>query len=179
MTSKRLEFVFVNNFNLKNIVLLRSLLKLTFTIIQSQRKYELECDNRRKVESKVSELWAKLDQEQSLRSQLTHNTQYTNEKFACLEKQFATISEKLKTESENAVKLKKINAELTLNVSNKDKLVEEMSEKIEMFQRVNANQAHDIANLQNQLEKAHSSWIQINDRTQDLESNHSFIILFE
>ncbi len=153
-------------------------LKLTFTIIQAQRKYELECDNRRKVESKVSELWAKLDQEQSLRSQLTHNTQHTNEKFASLEKQFATISEKLKTESENAVKLKKINAELTLSHSNKEKLVEEMSEKIEMFQRVNANQAHDIANLQNQLEKAHSSWIQINDRTQELESNNSFIHSF-
>jgi hypothetical protein len=118
----------------------------------------------------VSELWAKLEQEQSLRSQLTHSTQHTNDKFIVLEKQFATISDKLKAESETGVKLKKLNAELTLNASNKEKIIDELSEKIEMFQRVNTNQALDIQNLQNQIDKAHNSWAQINDRTQDLES---------
>ena len=118
----------------------------------------------------MSELWAKLEQEQSLRSQLTHSTQHTNDKFIVLEKQFATISDKLKAESETGVKLKKLNAELTLNASNKEKIIDELSEKIEMFQRVNTNQALDIQNLQNQIDKAHNSWAQINDRTQDLES---------
>lgn len=120
-------------------------------------------------------MWAKLEQEQSLRSQLTHSTQHTNEKFSVLEKQFATLSEKLKSESENGTKLKKINAELTIGSNNHQKIIEEMNQKIEMFQRVNASQAHDIANLQNQLEKAHNSWVQINDRTQDMESRKQLI----
>lgn len=149
----------------KNVTVLRHDIK------EVQRKYELECDNRRKVEVKVSELWTKLEQEQSVRSQLTHTNQHTNEKFSVLEKQFASLSEKLKTESENGVKLKKLNAELTMNCNNKEKIINEMNEKIEMFQRVNTNQAHDIGSLQNQLEKAHNTWMQINDRTQDLESN--------
>ncbi|CAG2101932.1 unnamed protein product, partial [Medioppia subpectinata] len=166
-----------------NLVALRSeklevekaLTVLRHDIKEAQRKYELECDNRRKVEIKVSELWAKLEQEQSLRSQLTHSTQHTNDKFVVLEKQFATLSEKFKTESETAVKLKKLNAELTLNSSNKEKIIDELSEKIEMFQRVNTNQALDIQNLQSQMDKAHNSWAQINDRTQDLENRKQLI----
>ena len=166
-----------------NIVLLRceklelekNVTVLKHDIKEVQRKYELECDNRRKVETKMSELWTKLEQEQSVRSQLTHNNQHTNDKFSVLEKQFASLSEKLKTESENGVKLKKLNAELTINCNSKEKLINEMNEKIEMLQRVNTSQAHDIANLQNQLEKAHNTWIKINDRTQDLESRKQII----
>lgn len=121
-------------------------------------------------------MWTKLEQEQNLRSQLTHSAQVNNDKIACLEKQFAAISEKFKAETETNAKLKKSNAELTLSCNNKDKLVEEVTEKLEHLQRINTNQAHDIANLQSQLDKAHVNWMQLNDRTQDLESKIISII---
>jgi chromosome segregation ATPase len=139
---------------------------------KAHRKFEVENEIRRKAESKVNEIWAKLEQEQNMRSQLAQTSQHASEKIACLEKQFANISDKFKTESENNVKLKKANAELTLSCSNKEKLIEEMTEKIDMLQKVNTNQANDIANLQIQLDKAHVNWMQINGRTQDLESNN-------
>lgn len=144
--------------------------------LKAQRKLELECENRKKGEIKINELWTKLEQEQNLRSQLTHSAQVNNDKIACLEKQFAAISEKFKAETETNAKLKKSNAELTLSCNNKDKLVEEMTEKLEHLQRINTNQAHDIANLQSQLDKAHVNWMQLNDRTQDLESKIISII---
>lgn len=145
-----------------NNVLLKSF------ILQTHRKLSQELEARRKAESKANELWSKLEHEQNLKGQLALTASHATDKLNGLEKQLSTLQEKLKSEADSNAKLKKSNVELNINCGNKEKLVDELSAKIELLQNLNVSHSRDIGSLQSQLEKANTSWVQINDRIQDL-----------
>ncbi|RWS16484.1 rho-associated protein kinase 2-like isoform X1 [Dinothrombium tinctorium] len=134
-----------------------------------QRKLEFEIENRKKADAKVNESWSKIEQEQNLRSQLTLSLQITTDKLVALEKQLSSVSEKLKNESEANVKLKKANTELSHNCANKDNIIDEINEKNAAFEKLTSNQAQEISNLKNQLDKIHNSWLQSTALSKDLE----------
>ncbi|CAN7975000.1 unnamed protein product [Ixodes persulcatus] len=141
---------------------------------ESQRKYENECDNRRKLELKVQELWSKLECEQSSRAQLVAASQASSEKASGLEKQLWELNDKLKQEGDAVVKLKKANAELSLTVAARERACQELQEAVGALRGQLGSQERDLSNLQIQLEQEKSSWAV---RGQDLESRRQALQL--
>ncbi|EEC13851.1 Rho-associated kinase, putative, partial [Ixodes scapularis] len=147
---------------------------LSTASLQSQRKYENECDNRRKLELKVQELWSKLECEQSSRAQLVAASQASSEKASGLEKQLWELNDKLKQEGDAVVKLKKANAELSLTVAARERACQELQEAVGALRGQLGSQERDLSNLQIQLEQEKSSWAV---RGQDLESRRQALQL--
>lgn len=58
-----------------------------FSVFQSQRKWESECEIRRKAETQLIELRRKLEEEQNRRTREMNNNQHVNDKISVLEKQ--------------------------------------------------------------------------------------------
>jgi len=138
-------------------------------------------ESRRKAENKVNELWAKLSDEQTLRSQLTQNVQSSNDRITNLEKQLSILSEKFKNEADSNLKLKKNNAELSSSCENKEKQLDLLNQEMK---NIASNHVQEINNLKNQLE---SSWAQISSLIKDLDCKctsllrcnvNSFLFLF-
>lgn len=92
----------------KTIALLKHDLK------ETQRRFDNELDNRRKADAKVQELYSHIETEKNIRSQIAMSNQQLNDKVSSLEKQLQEVREKMKVESENSMKLKKLNAELAM-----------------------------------------------------------------
>ncbi|RWS31733.1 rho-associated protein kinase 2-like isoform X2 [Leptotrombidium deliense] len=144
---------------------------------EMQRKLDFEVEIRKKAEAKLNESCTKLEQEQNNRSQLTLSLQLTTEKFVDMEKQLSTISEKLKSESEANVKLKKMQTELSHNCANKDIVIGELNEKLFTLEALTTNQVQEMNNLKNQLDKTHNSLLQISSLNQELENRKHSIQL--
>ncbi|XP_073942118.1 rho associated coiled-coil containing protein kinase isoform X2 [Choristoneura fumiferana] len=91
----------------KDLALLRHDLK------EIQRKAEAEVETRRKAEMNYSEAKRRLEEEQNKRAKEMSHLQSYNDKINALEKQLTELREKLKQESDSAVKARKQAAELT------------------------------------------------------------------
>lgn len=148
----------------------KSLAVLRHDFKESQRKLEQEQELRKKAEQRANELWSKLEHDQNYRMQLSMNVQHANEQIAALEKQLTTVSEKHKFESEANIKLKKMNAELGLNIANREKTVEELTSKLSYVQEQNAKLTKDFSAMQAQLDKVQTSWTKATEKVQELES---------
>ena len=129
---------------------------------ESSRRFEQEIDLRIKAESKMKELAAKVEEIQSVRVQMAMNIQHSQEKITSMEKQLEVISEKLKVETEANVKLKKSNAELGLSHLNKENIIEELREKI------NLNEKNYVL-LESELERNKGVVIKSSEKIQELE----------
>ena len=151
-----------------NLELEKSVAMQRHDLKEANRLLELEVDARRKAESKVSELWTKIEQEQSVRQHIQMQCQHAGEKVGALEKQRTSLSEKLKSETESNGRLRKSNAELTGAMACQEKNSKEVNERLQQLQQVNAKQTQEISNLQAQVDKSHSLWLQANERLQEL-----------
>lgn len=98
----------------KNCEMEKTIAMLKHDLKECQRKYDNECENRKKAEAKVQELWTRIEHDQNLRAQLSVSSQQMNDKVSNLEKQIHELNEKIKIESENTLKFKKANTELLL-----------------------------------------------------------------
>lgn len=92
----------------------KSIAILTHDLKEAQRRFDNEVDNRRKAEAKVQELCSHIETEKNVRCQITSSNQQLIDKVASLEKQLQEVREKMKSESESYMKLKKSHAELQL-----------------------------------------------------------------
>ncbi|XP_076341075.1 rho-associated protein kinase 2-like [Tachypleus tridentatus] len=137
---------------------------------ESQRKLENEIESRKKGECNIQELRMKVEEEQVLRVQLSSLSQQASDKVASFDKQIRELNEMLKIETENNMKLKKTNHELSLTNATKDHNLQELSDKVTALQNTASSQAREILELQTTVEKERSLWSQATDRSNDLES---------
>ncbi|CAG5126387.1 unnamed protein product, partial [Candidula unifasciata] len=79
---------------------------------ETQRKLEVEADNRKKAEIMLKEKEKQLEYEFSTRQQITDNTVHSKEKISNLEKMVNDLKEKLRQEMESSNKQKKLYTEL-------------------------------------------------------------------
>lgn len=147
---------------------------LSHEVKESQRKYETECEHRRKADIKLQELWAKLECEQQSRSQLAAASQAASDKASALEKQLWELNDKLKQEADAGLKLKKSNAELALSVATRERACQELQETVGALRGQMGSQERDLSNLQIQLEQEKSTWA---SRVQELESRRQALQL--
>ena len=129
---------------------------------ESSRRFEQEIDLRMKAESKMKELAAKVEENQSQRVQMGINLQHSQEKITSLEKQLEIISEKLRLETEANVRLKKSNAELGLSHLNKENIIEELTAKIDVNDK-------NYSSLENEFERTKSTLSKATEKIQELE----------
>lgn len=151
-----------------NLELEKSVAMQRHDLKEANRLLELEVDARQKAELKMTELWSKIEQEQSVRQNLQLQYQHAGEKATTLEKQLTSIGEKLKSESETSSRLRKSNAELNCSLAVHEQTRKELNERVQQLQQVNAKQIGEIQNLQKQVDKSHSLWLQANERLQEL-----------
>lgn len=151
------------------LVLEKTVAVLKHDLKEAQRKLEQEHEFRHKLESKLSELSVKVDQESNYKTQLTINLQHSNEKILLLEKQIESLSEKLKIESEANVKLKKSNAELGLSHVNKENFITSLNSQIDHMNEQAAQLEGELVSLKTQHEKASSSLEKVSEKLAEVE----------
>ncbi|KAH6922928.1 hypothetical protein HPB50_020267 [Hyalomma asiaticum] len=178
-TLKQLETVSAQNEQATILVsenreLNKKMTLLSHEIKESQRKYETECELRRKAEIKLQELWSKLECEQQSRSQLATASQVASDKASALEKQLWELNDKLKQEADAALKLKKTNAELALSVATRERACQELQETVGALRGQMGSQERDLSNLQIQLDQEKTAW---SSRAQELESRRQALQL--
>lgn len=178
-TLKQLETVSAQNEQATLLVsenreLNKKMTLLSHEIKESQRKYETECEHRRKAEIKLQELWSKLECEQQSRSQLASASQVASEKASALEKQLWELNDKLKQEADAALKLKKANAELALTAATRERTCQELQETVGALRGQVGSQERDLSNMQIQLDQEKAAW---SSRAQELESRRQALQL--
>ena len=147
----------------KSITLIKHNLK------EAQRRADNEADIRRKVEALLAETKKKLEDEQNKRTREMNNNQQTNDKMNQLEKQVNELQEKLKAESENAAKQRKLVGELIVVKATSEQLQSELQGMLTGLQAQRDSLQKEVATLQSQLSQERSSRTQASDLTQELE----------
>lgn len=155
----------------KSITLIKHNLK------EAQRRADNEADIRRKVEALLTETKKKLEDEQNKRTREMNNNQQTNDKMNQLEKQVNELQEKLKAESENASKQRKLVGELIVVKATSEQLQSELQGMLTGLQAQRDNLQKEVATLQSQLSQERSSRNQASDLTQELETKLQSLLI--
>ncbi|RZF38553.1 hypothetical protein LSTR_LSTR006148 [Laodelphax striatellus] len=147
----------------------KSVTMLQHDFKETQRKWENETDLRRKAETHLNELRRKLEDEQNRRTREMNNNQHVNDKISLLEKQISEMQEKLKSESEGAIRLRKQAAELSVAKSASEQIAAELQQLLASLQTQRDQLQQEVATLQGHLSQEKSSRSHVTDLHKELE----------
>ncbi|CAG0881848.1 unnamed protein product [Darwinula stevensoni] len=148
----------------------KQLALMTHDMKEAQRKAENELEARKKIEAMLQETNRKLEDEYNRRSREHNSTLQINEKIHSYEKQILELKEKLKSENDTVIKLKKQNADLSVSNSTKDQSLQELQERVSRLQHTRDEIEKNNLNLKAKLEQVRNSMTQEGDRVRELEN---------
>lgn len=136
----------------------------------AMRKAECENELRKNTEKFLSDLRKRFEDEQNKRTREMNNNQQHHDKIHVLEKQVNDMQEKLKTETENCQKLRKLATELTMSKSSTELKVNEYQTALQQLQLQRDSLQTEVNTLQTQLTQEKNSRTQQSDQQITLEN---------
>ncbi|XP_037073648.1 rho-associated protein kinase 1-like isoform X2 [Pollicipes pollicipes] len=136
---------------------------------EAGRKADLELETRRKLEAKVSELQRLVEEEQCRRTRDAMTSNISSERSQALEKQLNELNDKLKTETDAGLRLKKQLTEKGALLAAQEQTVRELTERLSSVQNVRNGLETELLATQERLAQEKAAKAQINELNQDLE----------
>ncbi|XP_069126944.1 rho-associated protein kinase 2-like isoform X2 [Argopecten irradians] len=135
---------------------------------ESQRKADIEAENRRKLEVLLKEKDQLLAEEVNLRKREQNSKNNTSDRLSSLEKTIADLNERLKLESDNAAKFKKNCSELQQRYSILETTYTDLNTKYTEVVSIRQSLQKEVIDLQAILEQERNSHSQNSAHTQEL-----------
>ncbi|XP_013412061.1 rho-associated protein kinase 2-like isoform X3 [Lingula anatina] len=150
----------------------RNMALIKHDLKETQRKLEIESDNRRKTESKLVETERQLQAETGARRQAMGNSQHVNERVTQLERQLTELNEKLKTEQETSSKLRKTCTDMQQKCNSLESGYNDLQSKYNEIQSVKSSLEKEIFHLQSIIEQERSARTQASEQSSEVESRN-------
>ncbi|XP_048758911.2 rho-associated protein kinase 1-like [Ostrea edulis] len=154
----------------KNLVFLKRDLQ------ENQRKFNMEVELKKKLESLLHEKERQLEAEIKSRKEASNSNQQVNEKIGNMEKIIAELSEKIKTESDSANKYKKSCAEIQQRYNISEQSYSELNIKYSDVQSAKQSLRKEVMELQATLDHERSSHRQASSQTSELSERISSLM---
>ena len=154
----------------KEIALIRHELK------ETQRKAENDLEARKKAEAERAEIRKKLEDEMNKRTREQNNNHHVSEKIAGLEREKREMADKLKKETENIEKLKKVNTELSVAKAAATSVVSDLNDKISSLTEDRNLLERETAKLQSQIQLEKNQRNEAGGRVQELEGENIWFV---
>ncbi|KAL3869241.1 hypothetical protein ACJMK2_041948 [Sinanodonta woodiana] len=133
-----------------------------------QRKYEMELDVHRKLETLVKERDRQLDIEMQNRRESDNNKYHVSERISSLEKMLSEQKEQARVDAENASKIKKTVAELQQRLNIAEQNYSDANVRYSDILSAKQNLERDLLNLQTALEQEKNTRVHVSSQTEEL-----------
>ncbi|BFY99727.1 hypothetical protein BsWGS_02766 [Bradybaena similaris] len=146
----------------------RNIVYIKHDLKETQRKLEVEADNRKKAEIMLKDREKQLEYELNTRQQITDNTVHSREKITNMEKMINDLKEKLRQEMEASNKQKKLFVELQQRHNNTEQNYAELSNKCQELQSSRQALLSDSYALQSSIDAERNARLIESSRVQEL-----------
>ncbi|RUS78321.1 hypothetical protein EGW08_013925, partial [Elysia chlorotica] len=146
----------------------RSIALIKHDLKETQRKLEMEADNRKKVEFLLKDKEKQLESEINAKLQISTSSAHSSEKMSSLEKMVNDLNKKLKAESETSSKQKKAYQELQQRHANLEQTHSDFNYKYSELQAARQALQNELFTIQATLDAEKNTRSQESQQTQEL-----------
>ncbi|XP_012943125.1 rho-associated protein kinase 2 [Aplysia californica] len=146
----------------------RSIALIKHDLKETQRKLEMEADNKKKVEYMLRDKEKQLETEINARLQMSTSSAHSNEKMTSLEKSISELNEKLRLEVEVSNKQKKTTSDLQQRLGSLEHSHSELNSRYQEMQSLKQKLQNDLFSTQATLDSERSNRSQESIHSQEL-----------
>ncbi|RDD46226.1 Rho-associated protein kinase 2, partial [Trichoplax sp. H2] len=136
---------------------------------EAQRKTDFEIETRRKLQEKVQELQAKLDNEAEYRADITNSTKSYTDRISILEKEVDELSKSLTVEMENNRKLHGSQVEQNKRMTDMETETSELQDRYRQLSNINTKLEQQLIDSKNSLERHTQSQSELSTKLSESE----------
>ncbi|XP_067678854.1 rho-associated protein kinase 2-like [Haliotis asinina] len=146
----------------------RTMAMIKHDMKELQRKLDLETEAKSKAENLLREQSKKLEHEQTYRAQMASSSMQNNEKVASLERTVTDITDKLRAESENTNKFKRMHTELQQRYTVTEQSYADLNNKYMEVVNTRQNMERELVTLQAALDQERNNRNHESEHTMEL-----------